>query len=54
MRDSDSGWLAGFKADYQTLFVEEWSPFVGAMLVGLTLILAFPSIATLLPTLMAR
>lgn len=29
-------------------------PFVGAMLVGLTLILAFPSIATLLPTLMAR
>ena len=38
MSDSDSGWLAGFKADYQTLFVEEWSPFVGAMLLVLTVI----------------
>ena len=38
MSDSDSGWLAGFKADYQTLFVEEWSPFVGAMLLVLTII----------------
>lgn len=36
--DSDSGWLAGFKKDYQTIFVEEWSPFVGAMLLVLTII----------------
>jgi len=36
--DSESGWLAGFKADYQAIFVEEWSPFVGAMLLVLTII----------------
>ena len=36
--DSDSGWRGGFRADYQTLFVEEWSPFVGAMLLVLTII----------------
>jgi hypothetical protein len=30
--------LAGFKADYQAIFVEEWSPFVGAMLLVLTII----------------
>ena len=36
--DSDSGWRAGFKTDYQTIFVEEWSPFVGAMLLVLTII----------------
>ncbi len=38
MSDSDSGWLGGFKADYQSIFVEEWSPFVGAMLLVLTII----------------
>ena len=36
--DSDSGWRAGFKADYRTIFVEEWSPFVGAMLLVLVII----------------
>ena len=36
--DSDPGWLTGFKTDYQTIFVEEWSPFVGAMLLVLTII----------------
>ena len=30
--DSNSGWRAGFKADQRTTFIEEWSPFVGAML----------------------
>lgn len=25
-------WTAGFKADYERIFVEEWSPFVGAIL----------------------
>ncbi|MCF8178411.1 MAG: YeeE/YedE family protein [Sulfuritalea sp.] len=30
--ESGSIWLAGFKADYEKIFVEEWSPFVGAML----------------------
>jgi hypothetical protein len=30
--------VAGFKTDYQTIFVEEWSPFVGAMLLVLTII----------------
>jgi uncharacterized membrane protein YedE/YeeE len=38
MSDSDSTWRAGFKADYQAIFVEEWSPFVGAMLLVLTII----------------
>ena len=33
-----NGWLSGFKADYQAIFVEEWSPFVGAMLLVLTII----------------
>ena len=28
----ESVWLAGFKADYEKIFVEEWSPYVGAML----------------------
>jgi hypothetical protein len=36
--ESVSRWRAGFKADYQTIFVEEWSPFVGAMLLVLTII----------------
>ncbi|TRZ98406.1 MAG: hypothetical protein D4R84_03720 [Rhodocyclaceae bacterium] len=36
--DSGSAWRAGFKADYQTIFVEEWSPFVGAMLLVFVII----------------
>jgi uncharacterized membrane protein YedE/YeeE len=36
--DNTSAWRAGFKADYQSIFVEEWSPFVGAMLLVLTII----------------
>lgn len=36
--NDEPGWLAGFKADYQTIFVEEWSPFVGAMLLVLVII----------------
>jgi uncharacterized membrane protein YedE/YeeE len=36
--DSDTGWRAGFMADYQTIFVEEWSPFVGALLLVLVII----------------
>lgn len=36
--DSETGWLAGFKADYEKIFVEEWSPFVGAMLLVLVII----------------
>jgi uncharacterized membrane protein YedE/YeeE len=36
--DNETGWRAGFKTDYQTIFVEEWSPFVGAMLLVLTII----------------
>jgi len=29
---SENGWVAGFKADYEKIFVEEWSPFFGAIL----------------------
>ena len=36
--DREAGGLAGFRADYQTIFVEEWSPFVGAMLLVLVII----------------
>ena len=36
--DNLPAWRAGFKADYQTIFVEEWSPFVGALLLVLTII----------------
>ena len=35
--DSNSGWRAGFKSDYQTIFVDEWSPFVGALLLVLVI-----------------
>lgn len=27
-----TSWLAGFKADYETVFVEEWSPYLGIIL----------------------
>jgi len=26
-------WLAGFKADYEAIFVEQWSPYLGSILV---------------------
>lgn len=29
---SGVGWLDGFRADYERIFVKEWSPFVGAIL----------------------
>ncbi len=30
-------WLAGFKADYQAIFVEQWSPYLGSVLVVLVI-----------------
>ena len=36
--ENTPAWRSGFKADYQTIFVEEWSPFVGAMLLVLVII----------------
>ena len=36
--ESGSSWLAGFKADYQTIFVEDWSPYLGAILLVLVII----------------
>jgi len=33
-----SGWMAGFKADYERIFVEEWSPFFGAILLVLVIV----------------
>ena len=37
---SESGpkWLAGFKADYETIFVADWSPFLGGILLVLVII----------------
>ena len=29
---TEGGWLAGFKADYEEILVEPWSPYVGALL----------------------
>jgi len=34
----ERGWLSGFKADYEKLFVEEWSPYVGAILLMLVIV----------------
>jgi hypothetical protein len=36
--ESGSSWLAGFKADYETIFVEDWSPYLGAILLVLVII----------------
>ena len=33
-----SKWLAGFKADYNKIFVEEWSPYLGGILLMLVVI----------------
>ena len=32
------GWVAGFKADYERILVQEWSPFFGAILIVLLVI----------------
>jgi hypothetical protein len=36
--DIGHGWRAGFKVDYDAIFVESWSPFTGAMLLILVII----------------
>ena len=36
--DIGHGWQAGFKVDYDAIFVESWSPFTGAMLLILVII----------------
>lgn len=33
-----NGWLSGFKADYEQIFVEPWSPYVGALLLVLVIV----------------
>ncbi|MDO8960028.1 MAG: YeeE/YedE thiosulfate transporter family protein [Rhodocyclaceae bacterium] len=35
---TESGWLSGFKADYEKIFVEEWSHYLGAVLLMLAII----------------
>ncbi|MDP2107481.1 MAG: YeeE/YedE thiosulfate transporter family protein, partial [Rhodocyclaceae bacterium] len=35
---TENGWLAGFKTDYEKIFVEEWSHYLGAVLLMLTII----------------
>lgn len=36
--ESGSSWIAGFKADYETIFVEDWSPYLGGILLVLVII----------------
>lgn len=36
--ENGSAWLAGFKADYETIFVEDWSPYLGGILLVLVII----------------
>ncbi|MDP2827628.1 MAG: YeeE/YedE thiosulfate transporter family protein [Sulfuricellaceae bacterium] len=36
--DNSPSWLAGFKADYETIFVEEWSPYLGSILLVMVII----------------
>jgi uncharacterized protein len=36
--ESSSSWLAGFKADYEHIFVEEWSPYVGSILLVMVIV----------------
>ena len=31
-------WLAGFKTDYETVFVDGWSPYLGIVLVVLVIV----------------
>ena len=34
---SENGWMSGFKADYEKIFIEEWSPYLGAVLLVLVI-----------------
>ncbi len=34
---SGNNWLAGFKSDYERIFVKEWSPYVGAIMLVLVI-----------------
>ena len=36
--DSSPSWLAGFKADYETIFVEGWSPYLGSVLLVMMIV----------------
>ena len=36
--ESGSSWRAGFKADYENIFVEEWSPYLGGILLVMVII----------------
>lgn len=36
--ETGAGWRAGFKADYQAIFVEVWPPYVGAILLVLVVV----------------
>jgi hypothetical protein len=36
--DNGSSWLAGIKADYETIFVEEWSPYLGSILLVMVIV----------------
>lgn len=36
--ESGSSWLAGFKADYEHIFVEEWSPYLGSILLVMVIV----------------
>ncbi len=36
--ESGSSWLRGFRDDYEKIFVKEWSPFVGAVLLVLVIV----------------
>jgi len=38
MSDSGATWRAGFRADYEAIFVDAWSPYVGAILLVLVII----------------
>ncbi len=36
--DNGPSWLAGFKADYENIFVEEWSPYLGSILLVMVIV----------------
>src|ERR1700694_6358604 len=36
--ESAPPWLAGFKADYETIFVEGWSPYLGSVLLVMMIV----------------
>ena len=39
--ESGGAWLRGFRDDYEKIFVKEWSPFIGAVLLVLVAAAAF-------------